>query len=372
MATPSEDPINHGVYFYMMSFLERWIRPDVRRLSAYHVPEARGLIKLDAMENPYSWPPSLVDEWLKCLRDVSLNRYPDPTARDLKSRLRTTMNIPDQGDIILGNGSDELIQIIIMAMAGNDTTVLTPEPTFVMYRLIASFARVQYVGVPLDPEFRLDMAAMREQIRRHQPAVIFLAYPNNPTGNLWSREDIEEIISLTPGLVVVDEAYAPFAAASVMDWLGHYHNLLIMRTMSKMGLAGLRLGWLMGPAEWLAEFDKLRLPYNIGVLTQVSADFALRHKQMFDLQADQIRTDRQRLIESLNAMRGVEVFPSDANFIIFRTPAGRADGIFTAIKHQGVLIKNLSAHGLLQDCLRVTVGKPQENERFLEALDAAL
>ncbi len=357
----------------MTSFIERWIRADVRRLSPYHVPEASGLIKLDAMENPYSWPPSLVDEWLKCLRDVSLNRYPDSSARGLKSRLRATMGIPDQSDIILGNGSDELIQIIIMALAGDETTVLAPEPTFVMYRLITSFARVEYVGVPLDPKwFRLDMAAMREQIRRHQPAVIFLAYPNNPTGNLWSQEDIEEIISLTPGLVVVDEAYAPFAASSVMDWLGHYQNLLIMRTMSKMGLAGLRLGWLMGPAEWLVEFDKLRLPYNINVLTQVSADFALRHKKVFDLQADQLRTDRQRLIGSLNGMRGVEAFPSDANFVFFRTPAGRADGIFTAIKQQGVLIKNLSSHSLLKDCLRVTVGKPEENERFLQALASAL
>jgi histidinol-phosphate aminotransferase len=357
----------------MRSSIERWIRRDVRRLSPYQVPEAGGLIKLDAMENPYSWPPPLVEDWLKCLRDVRLNRYPDPNARDVKSRLRATMGIPHRCDIMLGNGSDELIQIIIMAMADNKTTVLAPEPTFVMYRLIASFARVQYAGVPLDSEcFRLDMLAMREHIRKHQPAVIFLAYPNNPTGNLWSQEDLEEIISLAPGLVVIDEAYAPFAASSVMDWLARYQNLLIMRTLSKMGLAGLRLGWLMGPAEWLAEFDKLRLPYNINVLTQMSADFALRHKKVFDLQAAQIRTDRQRLIESLKSMRGVEVFPSEANFVFFRTPAGRADDIFTAIKHQGVLIKNLSAHDMLKDCLRVTVGKPEENERFLRALISVL
>jgi histidinol-phosphate aminotransferase len=357
----------------MTSSIERWIRTEVRGLSPYQVPETGGLIKLDAMENPYSWPAPLVDEWLKCLRDVSLNRYPDPKARDVKSRLRATMAIPDQRDIILGNGSDELIQIIIMAMADNETTVLAPEPTFVMYRLIASFARVQYVGVPLVPEwFRLDMPAMREHIRKHQPAVIFLAYPNNPTGNLWSREDLEEIISLAPGLVVVDEAYAPFAASSVMDCLAHHQNLLIMRTLSKMGLAGLRLGWLIGPADWLAEFDKLRLPYNINVLTQMSADFALRHKEVFDLQAAQIRIDRQRLIESMKGMRGVKAFPSEANFVFFRTPAGRADDIFKAIKHQGVLIKNLSAHGMLKDCLRVTVGKPEENERFLQALKSAL
>lgn len=357
----------------MTSSIERWIRTDVRGLSPYQVPEAGGLIKLDAMENPYSWPPPLVEEWLKCLRDVRLNRYPDPNARDVKSRLRATMAIPDQHDIMLGNGSDELIQIIIMAMADNETTILAPEPTFVMYRLIASFARVQYVGVPLVPEcFRLDMPAMRENIRRHQPAVIFLAHPNNPTGNQWPEEDLEEIISLAPGLVVVDEAYAPFAASSVMDWLAHYQNLLIMRTLSKMGLAGLRLGWLIGPAEWLVEFDKLRLPYNINALTQMSADFALRHKKIFDLQAAQIRIDRQRLIESLNGMRGVEAFPSEANFVFFRTPVGRADEIFKAIKHQGVLIKNLSDHGMLKDCLRVTVGKPEENERFLQALKSAL
>jgi histidinol-phosphate aminotransferase len=361
------------VSFNMTSSIDRWIRTEVRGLSPYQVPEAGGLIKLDAMENPYSWPAPLVDEWLKCLRDVSLNRYPDPKAPDVKSRLRATMGIPDQSDIMLGNGSDELIQIIIMAMADNETTVLAPEPTFVMYRLIASFARVQYVGVPLVPEcFRLDMPAMRNHIRTHQPAVIFLAYPNNPTGNLWSREDLEEIISLAPGLVVVDEAYAPFAASSVMDFLAHHQNLLILSTLSKMGLAGLRLGWLIGPADWLAEFDKLRLPYNINVLTQMSTDFALRHKEVFDLQASQIRTDRQRLIESMKGMRGVKAFPSEANFVFFRAPAGRADDIFKAIKHQGVLIKNLSAHGMLRDCLRVTVGKPEENERFLQALKCAL
>ena len=353
--------------------ITRWIRPEIRALSAYHVPDPGNCIKLDAMENPYTWPQWMIEAWLDTLREVSLNRYPDPGASQLKERLRACMQVPADMEILLGNGSDELIQMIALAVAQPGRVVLAPEPSFVMYRMIATLVGMDYVGVPLDGEFQLDMAAMGTAIETHQPAVIFLAYPNNPTGNLFRADDIEAILNTAPGLVVVDEAYAPFTDASFLERLGHYDNLLVLRTVSKMGLAGLRLGLLIGAPGWLGEIDKTRLPYNINVLTQASGEFALRHVEVLEEQARMIRADRAALLAALEELPGLEVFPSDANFILFRVPTGRGQELFDALKEQGVLIKNLSgAGGVLADCLRVTVGKPEENEAFLRALRAAL
>jgi len=358
----------------MVSKVEQWVRPEIRALAAYHVPNPGNLIKLDAMENPYRLPDDLVEGWLDALRQVDMNRYPDPGAQVIKERLRRVMGIPEGQGILLGNGSDELIQILAMAVGGEDRVVMAPEPGFVMYRMIATFIGMRYVGVPLRAEdFSLDLDAMLAAIEAHQPALIFLAYPNNPTGNLWSRSDIETIIGAAPGLVVVDEAYAPFAADSFLEDLGRWDNLLVMRTVSKMGLAGLRLGYLCGPEDWLTEFEKIRLPYNINVLTQASAAFALDHHAVFDEQARLIREERAALDGALRVIEGLQVYPSQANFILFRAPAGRAGAIFESLKARGVLIKNLSGQGgVLADCLRVTVGTPEENARFVEALKASL
>ena len=352
---------------------EGWIRPEIRALSAYHVPDPGKLIKLDAMENPYRWPDALVDEWLGRLRAVELNRYPDPAAGPLTGQLRRSMQVPEGMQVILGNGSDELIQMLALAVAEKDRVILSPDPTFVMYRMIAAFAGMQYCSVPLADDFSLDVDTTLAAIDRHRPAIVFLAYPNNPTGTLFSAEGVEAVIRAAPGLVVVDEAYAPFTDATFMPRLGEFPNLLVLRTVSKMGLAGLRLGLLAGPAAWLAEIDKVRLPYNINVLTQASALFALQHKATLDEQTGWIRRDRAQLFAALDGLAGVQPCPSEANFILFRTPAGRADAVFDALRAQGVLIKNLSpAGGRLRDCLRVTVGTPQENAAFLAALRQAL
>ncbi len=354
--------------------VRQWIRADIRALSAYHVPPARGLIKLDAMENPYTWPEALVDAWLAKLRRVALNRYPDPASTQLKARLRSAFAIPAGHDLLLGNGSDELIQLLALAVAEPGRTILAPEPSFVMYRMIATFAGLEYVGVPLrSDDFGLDSDAMLDAIERHQPALVFLAHPNNPTGNLFDPQTIEAIAEATSGLVVVDEAYSAFADHTFMPSLGRFPNLLVMRTVSKMGLAGLRLGLLAGPPAWLGELDKLRLPYNINVLTQASAEFALEHKAVLDEQTEAIRADRQRLFDALDAMEGVEVYPSQANFLLLRVAEGRADPVFARLREQGVLIKNLNgAGGMLRNCLRVTVGKPEENRRFLDGFAIAL
>jgi len=351
------------------NLVTHWIRPEIRQLSAYHVQDASGLIKLDAMENPYTWPDELRDEWAELLRNTDVNRYPDPSAGRLTGELAAAMGVPAGMRVLLGNGSDEIIQMICMSLSGPGRSVMSVDPGFVMYRMIATFCGLPYVGVPLNAEdFSLDLPAVRQAMEESQPAVVFLAYPNNPTGNLYAEFDLIEVIEAAPGLVVVDEAYAPFTDASFMSRLAQYDNLLVMRTVSKMGLAGLRLGFLAGPAAWLDEFDKVRLPYNINVLTQVSAGFALRHKAVFDEQTRRIRAERERLTQALGQLPGVRVFPSQANFILMRTPVGRAGDWFEGLKSRGVLIKNMhGAHPLLADCLRLTVGTPQENDAMLAA-----
>ncbi len=349
--------------------ISRWIRPEIRELSAYHVPDSSGLIKLDAMENPYHWPQDKIDQWLELVRGAELNRYPDPHAQKLKDRLREVMNVPADASILLGNGSDELIQIIIMALAGNGRSVLSVDPGFVMYRMIAEFCQMDYIGVPLREDFSLDVEAVLAAIKEHQPAVVFLAYPNNPTGNLFDQAEMLRIIEAAPGVVVVDEAYHAFADDSFMPLLDDYDNLLLMRTVSKMGLAGLRLGLLAGAAEWLDEFDKLRLPYNINILTQLSVEFALEHASMLSAQTQKIKQNRAVLYAQMQALKALKVFPSQANFILFRVPEGKADFVFEQLKAEGVLIKNMGKAGaLLRDCLRVTVGTAEENAAFLQAL----
>ena len=353
--------------------IARLIRPEIRALTAYHVPDAAGMVKLDAMENPYGWPTKLKAEWCAALKLVALNRYPDSEARALRARLRAAFQVPTGSELMLGNGSDELIQIILMGLARPGATVLAPVPTFAMYDMIATFAGVKFVGVPLGQDFALDTPAMLEAIERHQPAAVFLAWPNNPTGNLFDAATVEEVIRRAPGLVVVDEAYHAFCQRSFMDRLGLYDNLLVMRTLSKQGLAGLRLGVLAGEPAWLGEFNKVRLPYNIGSLAQASAEFALKHQVVLDEQAAKIRGDREALFNELMELPAVRVWPSAANFILFRPERTSAAAVFAALMEQKVLIKNLDgSHPMLAGCLRVTVGAPEENARFLDALKQAL
>ncbi len=348
------------------------IRPEIRKLSAYHVADASGLTKLDAMENPYTLD-DLTAQWPEVLAGAEINRYPDPAASRLSQLLEEVMEVPGQSSIMLGNGSDELIQILAMAVNGEGRTMLSFEPGFVMYKMIAEFVGMNYVGVPLQNDFELDMAATREAIEKHQPALIFIAYPNNPTANLFDEQAIVSIIEMAPGLVVLDEAYHPFAQKSFMPKLAKYEQLLVMRTVSKMGLAGLRLGLLAGHPALIEEINKLRLPYNINVLTQQAAFSALQYVEVLDEQAALIREQRQGMLATLSAISQLEVFPSHANFILFRVCEGSAETVFNAIREQGVLIKNMKAtSGPLQQCLRVTVGKPEENVAFISALEKAL
>jgi histidinol-phosphate aminotransferase len=353
--------------------INRLVRPEILALTSYHVPDPGNLIKLDAMENPWPWPESLRAEWCTALESVSLNRYPDPGARQLQAAMRRAMDVPDTATVILGNGSDELIQMIIQTLAAPGRVVMAPEPTFVMYRQLALVAGMKFTGVPLQDDFSLDADAMLEAIAVHQPAVIFLAYPNNPTGNLFDAGVIRQILEEAPGLVVVDEAYAPFTDASFLPALPEHASLLVLRTVSKMGLAGLRLGLLAGAPDWLEQIDKTRLPYNLGSLNQAIGRFALQHKSVFDMQAGMIRQDRADLFAGLQAMPQLTVYPSEANFILFRVPRGHAPTIHAGLQDAGILIKILDGSApALADCLRVTVGTAEENSAFLAALGRLL
>ena len=347
------------------------IRDEIRALTAYHVPDSAGMVKLDAMENPYRLPADLQVEIARLVEAAALNRYPDPGAVRLKARLRAAMQIPPDAAMLLGNGSDELIQMLIMAAARPGAVVLGLEPSFVMFRMIATFCGVRYVGVPLTPEFALDVERLLTALAEHRPALVFIAYPNNPTGNLFDAPDVARIIEAAPGAVVVDEAYHAFAGGTFMPRLTDYRNLLVMRTLSKSGLAGLRLGVLAGGGALLAHVDKVRLPYNVNVLTQLAAETVLQHPGLLAQQAAAITAERTRLFDELKRMPGVLPFRSDANFLLFRT--GAANRVFSGLKQRGVLIKNLNgSHPSLVDCLRVTVGTPEENGQFLEALRATL
>lgn len=357
----------------LKTLVQKLVRPEVLALSAYHVPDTGRMIKLDAMENPYSLPESLRQQWLAVLSAVQINRYPNPGAPGVKAGLRQLMGLNESYDILLGNGSDELIQLVAMAVAKPGAVLLAVEPSFVMYRMVAQFLGLSYHGVPLTEDFALDKTAILAAIKEKQPALVFLAQPNNPTGNVFDPAVVQAVIEAAPGIVVIDEAYLAFTNANALPWLDRYSNVLVMRTLSKVGLAGLRLGFLVGRPEWLNEIDKLRLPYNINVLTQASAEFALAHYDVFREQTELLRRERHRLTDLLHALPLDKVWPSEANFVLVRTASGEARSVFEALKKQNVLIKCLDgAHPLLKDCLRLTVGTPAENQIMLEALEKAL
>ena len=346
---------------------ESLVREEIRALQAYHVPPATGLVKLDAMENPYRLPEALAAEMGARLAAVAVNRYPDPSGAALKQALRATMKIPESQEIVLGNGSDEILQIIALALARPGAVSFSVEPSFAMYRISAIAAGLRPVAVALRPDFTLDEPAVIRALESQRPALTWISYPNNPTGNLFPREAMLRIVDAAPGLVVVDEAYYAFAGgATLLDELGRRENLVVVRTVSKLGLAGLRLGCAIGPRAWLEQFEKLRLPYNVNVLSAAAGELLLAHADVLEEQTRRLVADRARLEAGLDAL-GIERFPSAANFVLVRVADGPA--AFEALKARGILVRTFhGSHPLLAHCLRFTVGTPEENHRLLEAL----
>lgn len=343
------------------------VRPEIRALSAYHVGDATDMIKLDAMESPFVLSSALTAAIGTLAAEAPINRYPDPAARKLKAALSKVMAIPAGFEVLLGNGSDEIITIVTQVLARPGAVMLVPEPTFAMFRISAVIAGMRYVGVPLNADFSLDSERFLAAVDGYRPALIFLAYPNNPTGNLFPEDAIARIIARSPGLVVVDEAYFAFAGKTFMPRLSEFPNLVVMRTVSKVGMAGLRLGYAAGDRAWITELDKVRPPYNVNVLTQRVATELLAHYAELEGNARALVAERDALYEELGALPGVTPFKSEANFILVRVPnAARA---FEGLKARRVLVKNFhGAHPLLDQCLRLTVGLPEENALLIEAL----
>ena len=355
------------------SLMQR-IRKDVQSMHAYAIQDSAGMVKLDAMENPHRLSADLQKALGERLGALALNRYPGERVNELRHALAAYAGMPEGFDIMLGNGSDELISLLAMACDVPGASVLSPLPGFVMYAMSAQLQGLAFHGVPLTADFELDEAAMLAAISEHKPSIVYLAYPNNPTGNLWNDDTIEKIVmaqGAQGGLVVMDEAYQPFASRSYIDRITRHSHVLLMRTLSKFGLAGVRLGYMMGPKALVAEIDKVRPPYNISVLNAECALFALEHAEVFAAQAKDLREQRARLLKELAALAGVKPFPSEANMILIRVPD--AAKTFEGLKAQGVLIKNVSKmHPLLANCLRLTVGTAQENTQLLAAMKASV
>ena len=375
--------------YSLPQLIARRIRQDVQSMHAYAIQDSVGMVKLDAMENPFRLPEALQQALGQRLGAAALNRYPDGRVNDLRAALAAYAGMPAGCDIMLGNGSDELINLLAMAcdvpadaVTGARPVVLAPLPGFVMYAMSAQLQGLDFVGVPLTADFALDTQAMVAAIRQHQPALVYLAYPNNPTANLWDAQAMAAVVQAAAesgSLVVIDEAYQPFSSRTYLDCMaqdpaGHAH-VLLMRTLSKFGLAGVRLGYMIGHADLIAQVDKVRPPYNISVLNYECALFALEHADVFAAQAADIRNQRERLQQAFSALPGVHSWPSDANMVLLRIDGApqRAAEVFDGLKARHILVKNVSKmHPLLANCLRITVGSATENDQLLAALKEVL
>ena len=351
--------------------MSRYLRADVQGMHGYAVQPSAGFVKVDTMENPFALPPALRRALGERLAEVALNRYPAERGDVLRAELARHARMPEGCDIMLGNGSDELISLLTLAADVPGNVVMAPLPGFVMYEMSARLQGLKFVGVPLTPDFELDGPAMLAAVREHQPALLYIAYPNNPTANLWDDATVDAIIEAAPGLVVIDEAYQPFAARDSLDRLARHEHVVLMRTMSKFGLAGVRIGYMMGRKAVIAEIDKLRPPFNVSVLNCEAALFALEHADEYARQAATIRAEREKLLAEIGRLPGVHAFPSEANMILVRVPDAKR--VFEGVRARGVLVKNVSGlHPLLANCLRITIGTPAENPLTLAALRGAL
>jgi histidinol dehydrogenase len=353
--------------------IARTIRQDVTGSAGYAIQPSAGMVKLDAMENPFTLPPPLQRALGERLGRVAINRYPLGKG-EVAAALAQHFEVPSGCKVIVGNGSDELIDLLSVACNVAGATVLAPLPGFVLYELSARLRGLRFVGVPLRADFELDEAAMLAAIERHRPALTYIAYPNNPTGNLFDERIVRRIVDAVgaqDGLVVFDEAYQPFSSRTWMPMLAAHPHVLVMRTLSKFGLAGVRLGYLAGATALVEQIDKVSPPYNISALNAEATLFALEHAEVFAEQAATLRRQRERLRAELAALPGVTVFPSEANMLLVRVPdSGRA---FDGMKQRKVLVKHIAGlHPLLANCLRLTVGTPEENTLMIQALKESL
>ena len=336
--------------------IRKLVKPNVLKLKAYKAEEIPCKVKLDANESPYG---------CRVLHNVQTNKYPDPEAKELRKLFARGLKVRAE-NVLHGNGSDELIYNLIMTFGG---PVLYPIPTFSMYGIIAQALGEQCKGMPLDEKFDLDMNRVNKQIIKSKPKIIFISSPNNPTGNSFSSARILQIIRRSRGIVVVDEAYQQFSSrTSFVPLLKKHRNLVILRTLSKIGLAGIRTGFMIARKDVINEVNKVRLPFNVNALSQKVAIDTLNKPGELKSRISTIVAERKRLFNEMIKIDGVKPFPSDANFILFRVK--NPDKFYRELLKRGVLVRNMK--GIAAGCLRVTVGRPAENNTFMKNLKQLL
>ncbi len=355
-------------------FIKKTIRFDIQKQDTYPMSFDGDFIKLDAMESPYELPNHVMAEIANSIKKISLNRYPVSSGKpieELKSAIRESFEIPDEAEMIFGNGSDELISLIIQSCCSPGDFIISPWPSFIYFEIAAKIHHTVLVKVSLQQDLQIDLLAMLKAIREFKPKVIFLALPNNPTGGLWSRDTVIEILNQAPGLVVLDEAYQAFTKQTWMQDIMQFDNVLILRTLSKIGFAGLRFGYLTGPAQWLEQINKVRPPYNMSTLTQTVLSTVLNHRSFINVHISAILNARNWLISSLRRLSGLYIFPTYGNFVLVRfSQEINADEIYIFLRKKNILVRNFSKyHPLLDNCLRISVGTSEDNALFIKVLE---
>ena len=342
------------------------VRSNVKSLKAYQVENLDEGIKLHANENPYPPAPELLKKIFQSLEELELNRYPDPDCRKLKQAIANRTGAqPEQ--IIIGNGSDELIQYLMQVLCDEGDSIAFPDPTFAMYGITAQCLGLVPVNFPLNDNWDFEVQTALEVLAKHKARLVFISYPNNPTGNCFSKQEIQKLIEQFEGIVVLDEAYHDFAEKSFLNQMEKHNNLVILRSLSKIGLAGLRVGYGVFPVELAEQINKVRLPYNSNTVSQWVATELLNNFTHVQNQIHSIIEERNRLMDELSKVQDIIAYPSNSNFILFQAPSG-GEKLFNELKNNGTLLRNLNAHPRLKNCLRVTVGTKQENDHFLDQL----
>ncbi|MGI8784496.1 MAG: histidinol-phosphate transaminase [Acidobacteriota bacterium] len=350
----------------------KFIKPEVLKASSYHLADVPARIKINQNENPFDLPPEIKERALRILSERPWGRYPEFVPLRFLKRLSEAVNWPAEG-LSVGNGSNELIAALLAITLERGRKLLICEPTFSMYRQLATTHAANVIAVPMTEDFGFDMPAVLEAIEREQPTVVILCSPNNPTGAWLTFEQMDEIAGRFSGLLIFDEAYFEFCGITALGLVERHRNVAVLRTFSKaMSLAGLRVGYLMAAAELVDEVNKAKLPYNLNIFSMIAAECALDAAAVMQAQVEQIIAGRERLIAALGRIEGVRAYPSRANFVLFETRLA-AEQIYTELLKRGrILIRNVSRPGRMERALRVSVGRPDENDEFLSTLAGIL
>ena len=347
------------------------VRDDLAMNEGYHSPQVDVSVRLNTNESPFPPPPELADRLAQAIAGIAWHRYPDRGAHQLRDGIARLHGVAaDQ--VFVANGSNEVLQTLLLTYGGPGRTVLTFEPTYALHSHIARVSGAAVAEENRNTDFTLDADAVVSAIARHEPSVLFLCSPNNPTGLVEPPElvgaAVDAVVAAGRGIVVVDEAYGQFARWSAQELLHDDRPLVVSRTYSKTwSMAAARLGYLLAPAWLVAELDKVVLPYHLSTLTQLAGTLALDYAQDMEARVAAIVAERARVADGMAAL-GAEVWPSGANFVLFRPPGGDGEAVWRGLVDRSVLVRNWASWPRLEGCLRVTIGTPQENDLFLAAL----